>query len=211
MKDKPFKCSRGCLTTLGGVKGFSQFKNWKRHMTDIHGGASPEELEAANALIGTVHTTTRSQGELDIDADPDAKARREAKAPEPDEKEKARIAQAKRVNKEINERFEQTKHLMFTGVPAQLFGALARAQDAPEFRLSEGESKLIEEGFETLMLALGINWEIEPINVTVKSPIWLLLYPLAIMATIFLGKKSAVDKRKRSEAESVAPTGTAVP
>lgn len=180
-------------------------------MTDIHGGASPEELEAANALIGTVHTTTRSQGELDIDADPDAKARREAKAPEPDEKEKARIAQAKRVNKEINERFEQTKHLMFTGVPAQLFGALARAQDAPEFRLSEGESKLIEEGFETLMLALGINWEIEPINVTVKSPIWLLLYPLAIMATIFLGKKSAVDKRKRSEAESVAPTGTAVP
>jgi hypothetical protein len=204
--DGRFACPRGCMFTFGGILKRKTFRAWKKHMDEKHGGATAEELEAVNAILSDDSAATKSreqleteasQGEPQLDADgkpiPPAEASQEAR-----ERKETQSRESKRLNKEINEKMAATQHLIFEKIPRAMFDALASTNQSDTFRLSENESKMIEDSLNVAMLGMGINWEIEPWNVTIKSPLWLLMYPLAVLAFVFIGKKRTVDAERAS-------------
>jgi hypothetical protein len=210
--DGRFACPRGCMFTFGGILKRKTFRAWKKHMDEKHGGATAEELEAVNAIINNDSAATKSPAQLEMEAtEPeelyvkfDADGKPLPETPEARERKETQSRESKRLNKEINEKMAATQHLIFEKIPRAMFDALAATNQSDSFRLSENESKMIEDSLNVAMLGMGINWEIEPWNVTIKSPLWLLMYPLAVLAFVFIGKKRTVDA-ERAQMEPQPP------
>lgn len=75
----------------------------------------------------------------------------------------------------------------------------AQAIDHPEWKLTDDEEELIKDSIETVFEVLDVGVDIEPISYTITSVYWVLLYPFAAFAFLFLIKKQASMEREQKE------------
>jgi hypothetical protein len=208
-----FPCPRGCLFTFGGIKTFKTLKGWKNHMQEKHGGATDAEFETVAAASSADTSTVKTDAQLDAEAvDPAspegqeaaAKAAAEADAPEAAEKARRLSAREQRkLNEEINANLSEGLHTLLDAIPRAMFEGLAKTQDDEVYLLTPDESEKINKSFEVALKAMGIDSQIQPYNVTLKSPLWLLLYPVVIILFYLVKKKKMAKPRPEPEPEQV--------
>lgn len=75
----------------------------------------------------------------------------------------------------------------------------AQAVDHPEWKLSPDEEELIKDSVETVFEVLDVGVDIEPISYTITSVYWVLLYPFAAFAFLFLIKKQASMEKEQQD------------
>jgi hypothetical protein len=196
------------MFTFGGVLKRKTFRSWKKHMDEKHGGATPEELETVNAIISSGSRATKTQEQLELEASPEAQGEPQLDSegnplPAPattqgggPERKKRLTSEQRVLNKEINEKAAAMMKFIFEGVPRMMFNAMAASQQSDTFRLSDGEEKMFSEAMDLASKGMGVNWEIEPWNITVANPLWLLILPIGVFIWIFIGKKRAVDAER---------------
>lgn len=100
-------------------------------------------------------------------------------------------AEMKRFKKQISEK-----------LPKMLFDRLA-AERGPEWALDQDEADSISDAINTVFDALGLEFEIEPFNVVLRSRMWLFAYPILVVASIFLlkGAKNAESNNLRDSSQ----------
>jgi hypothetical protein len=65
-----------------------------------------------------------------------------------------------------------------------------KAKDHPEWALDDDEKELISDSIETVFEVLDVGVDIQPIEYTITSVYWILLYPFAAFFALFMLKKA---------------------
>jgi len=161
---------------------FTTLKGWKRHLTAVHNGYTPEQVEAVthSESEGTA-VTGESALESAIaglpDTEDEAESRQMAAADRPPELTKEQRAAAKR----IRAKFDSLKQRISADIPEQVFrfGGI---------ELTEQEKGLLSDSIQTSFEVFGIDFEVQPFSFTVRNPFIVLLYPLLVIGFITVTK-----------------------
>ena len=192
-----------------GREAARTLKGWKHHMTKQHGGYTSDELNVLNVgaeaqNIGGNRTAGElyeqaGESEFETPAPPPNGAAAQASAPAPAPEPLRVSPEMRKLQKQINEQMEKSKSVIVKAVPKELFHRLAVNRNDPSLELTLEETESIESALNTFLLALGVNWEIEPWAITLKSKFWLLLYPLAVVFFVFARKTAGKTATKPTE------------
>jgi hypothetical protein len=189
-----YPCPRGCK--FGG----ETLRGWRVHMSRAHSQYSQEELAQA---AGQGPEATAVTGEPGFDAYaakmPETAEGLGAAPPEPARSPTPSPpvdSQREVLARKINAQMRKVKKLMSEAMPKLAFHQLARER-GEGWELTEEEADTVGEAIETVFEAMGVDFQIEPWNVTLKSKLWLLVYPLAVALVVFFGK----TMREKKDAE----------
>lgn len=169
---------------------YPTLKGWKRHMTAVHSGFSPDQLAAASG--GSKEGAQLAGGEESSLADaienmPTVETREPAagSAAETPQLSKEQRAAAKR----IKARFDALRDRISSDIPDQVF-------QVGGVTMTDTQRKMLKESIETSFEVFGVDFEVQPWNLTIRSPFMILLYPLIVIAWIVI---SAIMKQKAGE------------
>lgn len=171
---------------------FPTLKGWKRHMTSVHGGYTPDQLAEAthSDSEGTSITGDESLesaiGKLPAtEAEGEARAQAEEEATQPRTLTKEQKAAAKR----IKAKFDALKQRVSGDIPEQIFkfGGI---------ELDDKEKQLLSDSIETSFEVFGVDFEVQPFAFTIRNPFIVLLYPLLVIAFITVSKIIAAKENK---------------
>jgi hypothetical protein len=194
------KCPPGArkMASLGGLK---------KHMTQTHGGWTKDDLNN----IGTGAEGAAVTGEENFQG-------YAAKQPEnaadayriPDPADPVAVAkdaaakQAERTQKRIRAGMDGLKHTIAEAIP--LAGVEFMVNNYGEdWKIPKDKLKPIVEALEGMAEALGVEFQVEPMNVQLRSKWWLFLWP--ILAAFGVVAVHAVSIAKKNAAET-APEAT---
>jgi uncharacterized protein YqgV (UPF0045/DUF77 family) len=205
----PTKCPK-CDKILASVG------TWKNHMTKAHGGYDEEMLQSAagsqpeGAAAGgaesldQVAATMPESGEAFRLTPPDAVPG----AP------RERAAKPAAVNKAIAANLQEVKRRLAESLP-MIFGHWINATlERP--RVSDNEMKEkckpVTEAIQTVLNALGVDIQIEPMNTVIRSRLWLIFIPLgALLAVFFSELMQYAATFGKTEEEETSAIDTATP
>lgn len=111
---------------------------------------------------------------------------------EPPPKPKKRVNMSKAMKKSMDKFMKRIAEL-----PLIWFDAQAQLQ--PEWRLTEDERDLMTESVKTVFELLDIGFEVEAIDLTLKSVWWVVSYPFVVFAFIFFTKKGTIQNDQQEQ------------
>lgn len=191
MADRTYQCpecERKPFPTIGG---------WKRHMSATHQGYTTDQL---NDIIGSGDEGVALAGGESLEdainnlplTEHDGAAAQQQETQQSREQTKEMKAAAKR----IKMRFDNLKNTVSSDVPKQAFKAAG-------IELTEKESNWLSESIQTSFDVFGINFEVEPLNFTIRNPFWVILYPIMVIAFIVFGK--IMEQKKQGSGDDNNP------
>jgi hypothetical protein len=202
------KCFRGGEPTVLASLG-----TWKNHMTKMHGGFSDEEVTAAAGPAGNEGIALGGGESFDqaSAAMPESAESFRLTPPEAGafSAPKERAPKPAKVNAAIAANLQDVKRRLAETLP-MIFGHwINKALDRP--KLSDGEMKEkckpVTEAIQTVLNALGVDIQIDPINTVIKSRLWLILIPLgALLATFFGELMQYVAAFGKAKTEEISDT-----
>jgi hypothetical protein len=74
-----------------------------------------------------------------------------------------------------------------------------QAKDNPEWGLDDKEEEFLKDAFGVVFEVLDIQIEIEAVSMTLTSMWWVIAYPFAAFAFLFLTHKAAVTEKNRED------------
>jgi uncharacterized protein YqgV (UPF0045/DUF77 family) len=189
-KNSPFKCpvcgenQANAINTLRGLK---------KHMTGTHGGYTQEQLTTA---AGSLRESGAAAAELFEDAaksmPESAESYRVETAEEPG-RGGTRTPSAAKVNKQIAANFNQVKQSLAEKIPLMIgqfiYGKIGKTEAVTKEKVAP-----ITESIQTVLNALGVDIQIEPMNTAIKSRLWLIFIPLGAIVITFFGELLAMTR-----------------
>lgn len=181
-------CPKCDTTRLHSIVG------WKRHMTRSHGGYKEADLDK---VLGNMPREADGQGKMQFLAEMEAldeppkgtpaeKPPTPATAPETAKTSELKTdAMARRMSGKLN----KFKKSLADKVPKVMNKAIKAK--GPEWQLDTEDSELLSESVENCFEILDLQFNITPISVILKNPLWVLLLPLTVLIFIFTGKSIA--------------------
>ena len=195
MSDQTFQCPECDRQPFPTIKG------WKSHMTRTHSGFTSEQLNeamggnnegvalsGANSLEDEIANLPLTEEDAAAQSILSEQERRVATEQQREVSKEARAA-AKR----IRLKFDNLKKKVSTDVPEQIFKYGGIEMDAEQ-------KQWLGESIETSFDVFGINFEVEPLNFTVRNPLWVLLYPVLVIAFIVASK--IMDSKKQQDGDN---------
>jgi hypothetical protein len=67
----------------------------------------------------------------------------------------------------------------------------------PEWELDEDEKEMLTDSVSMVFEILDVEFEIEPLNMTLTSIWWIISYPFVVFGYIFLTKKSKIETKEK--------------
>ena len=183
------KCPRGCekkrRTKILNLRG------WKQHMNYYHEGWTEAELKAALAQLSPEPGARVVGGAANlnefVDKLPD-RAEETASKPAADaakpasEQDERRKVQAEKAVKRMKESIAK--------LPSSIFSGMAERTKQEGWGLSKEESEQLSDSVESALEFIGIEFNVTPYQINVQNPLWILLYPIALFAALFLSKRA---------------------
>lgn len=183
MEETVYRCPHGC----NPKRPLDSLKKWKGHMTRAHGSWSSQELlDATGGDQEGVHIAGAGEfsdykeslpedaNELRSDyVDPDAAAA-EAVAQHRDNENRAK----QRVTKDISREIQKLQEQLTGNGPRMLMASQG-------VNISDKENDLIETAFNLMFTLLNIQVDVEPLNFSIKNPLFIILSPFILCALIF--------------------------
>lgn len=109
----------------------------------------------------------------------------------------ARVAMSKKMKKKM----EAFKAKISETLPGLFFNRMAAKYDQPGWKLSDDEAEAVKDSVETALDMLDIEFAFQPIEITLTSIWWVVLYPVTVFGTIFLMKSSEFPIAKPPDEE----------
>lgn len=206
-------CPRGCKRK-GRPTPISTLKGWKRHMTYAHGEWTDAEIAAAMQIAGAEpEEQGKAPGGNGFDSfasslpDNEAGIGEDRIPGEIPDNEAANLPPVSNIktdaaSKAINAKFAKIKKSLAESLPEAVDAVLA--DNGPEWALSKRERDMLTDAMESVFDMLDIQFQIEQFNVQLKSRMWVLLYPLAVLLSIF-AIKTAKHGKKKPDAQNSEP------
>lgn len=156
-------------------------------MASSHGGYTGEQLQdvTSDRNEGIQVSGERSLDEAiaKLPEDENDLGKEEAE-PTPEQKK-----QIKAASKRIRAKFETLKAKISTEVPDQAFRYAG-------IEVNDSDKKWLGESIDLALEVFGVDFEVQPVGLTIKNPIFILLYPLIVVVIIIVG---AMMKGKKEE------------
>lgn len=181
-------------------RSFKKLGGWKRHMTATHEGYTADQLRDATSTNEGAAVT----GHVDFVSAAASMPESETaySAPEVEtvetEEEQESIRASKVVKKKMRARMDTLKKKLANDMPEQAFRRAGIVLD-------QDDKQWLGESIETSLEVFGIEFEVEQKNVTVRNPLWVLLYPLLVVTLIVFNKffnepaEESTDEQQQQE------------
>lgn len=183
---------------------FPTLKGWKRHMTAVHQGYTPDQLndasgsnEEGKALVGGSDGTLESL-ESAIANLPATEGEQQQREIEVEQQRTQPTKEQRAAAKRIKARFDTLREQISGEIPAEIF-------NIGGMEPSEKQKKMLKDSIETTFEVFGIDFEVQPWNLTVRNPFLIMLYPLIVISWIVI---SAIMKQKQTETNGEKPDAT---
>lgn len=112
--------------------------------------------------------------------------------PTPQERAKKRVKMSRKMQKMMDGFRDQV-----ADIPIMWFHNMAK--DQPEWALDAKEEEFLKDAFGVVFEVLDISIEIEALNLTLTSIWWVIAYPFAAFAFLFLTHKAKVAEKGQPE------------
>lgn len=179
------KCFRGGMPVV-----LASLASWKTHMTKKHGGFTDAETATAagtdeeGVAAGGGETFEQAAASMPNNAEGFRLTPPDANAGTPRE----RAPKPAAVNKAIAANLQQVKQRLAETIP-MIFGHwINKVLERPQITDEEMKKRVapVSEAIQTVLNALGVDIQIEPMNTVIKSRLWLIFIPVgALIATFF--------------------------
>lgn len=173
--EKPFvceACGTGVAQTLRGLK---------KHITQVHGELAPELIaRAVEAASAAAQPMPFSNLENAVKGSPDVETGAEKTSPSPTPP----VGQPSKVTRQVK--------IINKRIGKNLSESLCRIIDIGLFRearLTEEEKDELEKSLEIVFDVFDVQFEITPIQVTLRNPLWILAFPVISILSIFMGRE----------------------
>jgi hypothetical protein len=114
--------------------------------------------------------------------------------PEPFEARKKRVKMSKKMQKMMDGFRDQ-----IVDIPLMWFHN--QAKDNPEWSLDDKEEEFLKDAFGVVFEVLDIQIEIEAVSMTLTSMWWVIAYPFAAFAFLFLTHKAKVAEKNQEDGQ----------
>ena len=220
MTDKPgydcTRCQNFTFETLG---------DWKKHMTNEHGGYSDAELQHAagsgeegayitgedsfEQYAARMPSTESGLRDSVVDSSVKSPGNTAGESPTDGTVEESagffdvqpsvrRIEMSKNMKKQL----KRMKQLIAEKAPRIVFQRIAEQRHQPSFALTDTEADFVSESIEVAFEAFGIQFEIMETDIVLTSKIWLLLYPVLVILSVFLLKSAGLKVPSLAEPDN---------
>lgn len=172
---------------------FKTLRSWKSHMTAAHSGYTGEQLEEltsnSNEGMQVVGEESLESAIAKLPTSEEELGKEET--PEPSAEQKKAI---KAASKRIRAKFDSLKSKIATDVPDQAFKYAG-------IDIEESDKKWLGESIELALEVFGVDFEVQPVGMTIRNPFVILLYPLLVIIIITLGAWFRDKKEHEQDAE----------
>lgn len=187
MGEEIYICPRGCKPK----KPITSLRGWKTHMSVMHNGFSAEEVATATGSGGE---GVRLIGQPDFDTYaarmPEDASGLGAQAETMDTASNVNMSETEPIEsttpvivtpKRIKAKMNKLKKRLSTDLPNTFFTKRGMPLDSED-------KDMLSEAFDMVFDVLDIGFAIEPYSVTIKNRIFVFLYPVLVMAGLFVIK-----------------------
>lgn len=187
---KIFRCPFSCDTK----RPLDTLRKWKGHMERAHRGYTDEQLaQAANDGADVEGVDVAGRGNFDEYAASLPEDARELKsdyvAPETVEAERVATVERETERQRVKISKDMSKHI--SKIQEKLTGKGPRMLMASQgVHISDEENDFISALFEMAFDLLNISVEVDPINLTVRNPLYILALPFVACFVIFAYHKT---------------------